>query len=394
MRRRLPLALLLLVLLAVTFFFTGLAAVVDGRMNRLTTPPPYRASPAATEMLRRLEVVDLHADALLWPRDLLTRNTRGHVDLPRLREGHVTLQVFSAVTKTPRGLNYERNDGSTDNVTLLAMAQRYPFRAWFSLRERAQWQAARLAAAVQESAPPGGTPGLVLVRSVRDLDSLLAARAGGGDAPVGALLATEGLHPLEGRLENLDTLMAAGYRMFGFTHFFDNEVGGSAHGVAKGGLTPFGRAVVDRLDSLGGIIDLAHASQPLLDDVLAHTRRPVVVSHTGVQGTCPGVRNLSDLQLRRIAAGGGVVGIGYWDAAVCDVSPVGVARAIAYAVRVAGDDHVALGSDFDGATTTPFDATGSAQLVEALQGAGLSESQIGKVMGKNALALLRRLLTP
>ncbi len=384
---------LVIVAAALAFLFLGAAQLADRRLNRLTADGPYPASSAAKARLTTLNVVDLHSDALLWPRDLLDRHSHGHVDLPRLREGHVALQVFSSVTKTPRGLNYESNDDKSDNVTLLAIAQRYPLRAWFSLRERAQWQAARLQDAVRRSVVDG-RPTLFLVRTARDLDSLLARRVKEGDVPVGALLATEGLHPIEGKLENLDTLAAAGYRMFGFTHFFDNEVGASAHGKSKAGLTPFGREVVARLDSLGLIIDLAHSSPKLFDDVLSLTRRPVFVSHTGVQGVCPGVRNLSDEQLKRVAAGGGIVGIGYWDGAICSPTAQSFAKSVAYAIRVAGEDHVSLGSDFDGATTTPFDATGMATVVDALQQEGLSDAQIEKVMGGNALRLLHTLLPP
>ncbi len=156
----------------------------------------------------------------------------------------------------------------------------------------------------------------------------------------------------------MDRLFDAGFRITGLTHFFDNEVGGSAHGLEKGGLTPFGRQVVARLEAHGMLIDLAHASKPLIDDVLAMARRPVLVSHTGVTGTCPGPRNLSDDHLKRIAATGGVVGIGYWDGAVCVPSVPNIVKAIRYAVDQVGVAHVALGSDFNGATRTPFDVTG------------------------------------
>ncbi|MEP7345381.1 MAG: membrane dipeptidase, partial [Gemmatimonadaceae bacterium] len=187
---------------------------------------------------------------------------------------------------------------------------------------------------------------------------------------------------------------AAGYRMFGLTHFFDNEVGGSAHGEGKGGLTPFGRDVIARLDSLSLIIDVAHASPALIDDVLKLSTRPVVVSHTGVQGTCPGLRNLSDDQLRRIAAKGGVVGIGFWDGAICQPTLANAAKAIVYAIKVAGEDHVSLGSDFDGTTTVPIDASGYPRLTQALLDAGLTNRQIALVMGENALRVFRDLLPP
>ncbi|HEX4934742.1 MAG TPA: membrane dipeptidase, partial [Gemmatimonadaceae bacterium] len=354
--RKLPVVLALLVAVGLVVFFTRGADMADRSMNTLLAPGPYTGPASVDTLLGSLDVVDLHADALLWPRDLLERHDHGHVDVPRLQEGHVALQVFSVVSKTPRGINYDRNTAETDNITILAIAERYPFRAWFSVFERARWQGARLRDAIARSDARGDSA-LRLIRTRGDLASLLAARRRGRPV-IGALLATEGLHPLEGRLEHLDSLAADGFRMLGFTHFFDNEVGGSAHGVSKGGLTPFGRAAVARMDSLGLVIDVAHASPRLVDDILATTRRPVVVSHGGVQATCPGPRNLSDDQLRRIAAGGGVVGIGYWDGAICEPTAAAFARAVAHAMRVAGEDHVALGSDFDGSTAVPFDASG------------------------------------
>ena len=88
------------------------------------------------------------------------------------------------------------------------------------------------------------------------------------------------------------------------THFFDTEIGGSAHGVSRSGLTPLGREWVARMEAKKMVIDLAHASPATLDDVLKIATRPVVVSHTGVRGTCDNERNLSDAQLRGIYASG------------------------------------------------------------------------------------------
>ena len=144
----------------------------------------------------------------------------------------------------------------------------------------------------------------------------------------------------------------------------------------------------DSMERVGMLVDLAHAAPQLIEDVLQMARRPIVVSHTGVQGTCVGVRNLNDDHLRRIAATGGVVGIGYWDAAVCEITPASVARAIVYAVSIAGEDHIALGSDWDGAVTTSFDATDLVRITNALLDAGMSESVVAKVMGENLLRLL------
>src|SRR6266566_2838827 len=357
--RRTSLALAAVVGLAAVGFFGFVPAYMDGQLNRVASHPPYVVSEAASRLHHQLTIADLHSDVLLWPRDLLRRNSRGHTDVPRLIAGNVALQVFSAVTKVPKGLNYERNQGTSDQLTLLLVAQRWPPATWTSLSQRALYEARKLRAA--------------------------AARSAGG-------LSIEGLHALDGRLDMVDTLYAAGYRIMGLAHFFDNEVAGSAHGVAQGGLTPLGRQVVQRMESLGILVDLAHASPRTVDDVLAMARRPVVVTHTGVKGTCPGPRNLSDDQIRRIAATGGVIGIGYWDGAVCEIDPASVARAIRYASRIAGIDHVALGSDFDGATRTYFDASDLVLVTDALLAVGFREDEIRRIMGGNVVRLLLQAL--
>jgi microsomal dipeptidase-like Zn-dependent dipeptidase len=120
--------------------------------------------------------------------------------------------------------------------------------------------------------------------------------------------------------------------------------------------------------------------------------RPVVVSHTGVRGTCDNQRNLSDAQLAAISSNGGIIGIGFWETAVCGADAHAIARAIAHAINVAGFEHVALGSDFDGAVTTPFDATGLPQITQAMLDAGLDQTAIEGVMGGNVRRMLKRAL--
>jgi microsomal dipeptidase-like Zn-dependent dipeptidase len=360
--------------------------IVETRMNRVLRPGPYAASARAVALHRRLVVADLHADTLLWGRDLLARGTRGHVDVPRLLEGGVALQAFTVVTKMPRGASIEKNTGDSDAITLLMVARGRPPRTWTSLRERALDQAAAFEGA---SARSGGR--FVRLLAKADLEAVLEQRAR-GEAVVGGFLGLEGAHALEGRAEAVDALADAGFRMMGLTHFFDNEVAGSAHGARKGGLTELGREAVRRMEARGVLVDLAHASATTIDDALAMARRPVVVSHTGVRGTCDNARNLSDRQLRAVAAKGGVVGIGFWPTATCGADSRAIARAIVHAVRVAGPDHVALGSDFDGAVATPFDATGVPLVTEALLEAGLDEETVGRVMGGNVVRLLRATL--
>jgi len=176
------------------------------------------------------------------------------------------------------------------------------------------------------------------------------------------------------------------------THFFDNEWGGSAHGVNKTGLTDKGREMIRRMEARGMLVDVAHAAPRTVDDVLSVATRPVIDTHTGVRGTCDHIRNLSDEQVRGIAATGGVVGIGYWDTATCGTDARAVARSIRYASNLAGVEHVALGSDFDGAVKEPFDTTGLVEITDALIAEGFSDDEIRMIMGGNIIRLLSQSL--
>jgi membrane dipeptidase len=348
-----------------------------------TTGAPYRPSDRALALHRTLWVADLHADSLLWGRDLLVRGERGQVDIPRLREGNVALQVLAASTKSPRHLNIERNDDSSDDVVLLALALGWPPATWRRLLPRALYLASR---ADRFAARSDGA--FRLIRTRDDLTSYETARAADTSLTAG-LLAIEGAHALDGDPTNVDVVADAGFRMMSPSHFFDNEFGGSAHGVEKGGLTDAGREMVRRMEARRMLVDLAHASVATIDDVLAMSTRPVVASHTGVRGVADNVRNLSDEHVRSIAATGGMVGIGFWPTASGGDDAGAIARSIRYAVNIAGPDHVGLGSDFDGAVPVPFDASGLVQITDALIDAGLDDETIGKVMGGNA----RRVLT-
>ncbi|HEY7970937.1 MAG TPA: membrane dipeptidase [Candidatus Limnocylindrales bacterium] len=363
-----------------------LSARTERRLNRIADPGPYVLPAAVADLHERLTVVDLHADSLLWGRNLLRRSDRGSVDFPRMVEGNVALQVFAVATKVPRHLNYERNDDRTDDVTLVALVQGWPAASWRSLLARAEHQAGRLRRMAADS---GGQ--LTLIRTAGDLDRHLERRAGDPTLAAG-LLAIEGAHALDDEVLNLDRLDSADYRMVGLAHFFDNAFAGSAHGVDGGGLTPAGRDLIAALERRQILVDVAHASEATIDDVLRVATRPVVASHTGVRGVADHGRNLGDDQLRRIAATGGIVGIGFWPAACGGETVDWIARSIAHAVAVVGADHVALGSDWDGAVTVPFTAAGMGLLTGALVGHGLDETQIGAVMGGSAIRLLRETL--
>ncbi len=387
LRKRLWVPLVALAIAAIGFFGV-LPGYVEGSMNVVDGKPLIKVSDEARTLHKTLSIVDLHSDSLMWDRDINDRATRGHMDLPRLAEGNVALQVFSSVTKTPKGQNYDANGADTDNITLLTIAQLQPMRTWSSLLERSLYHAQKL----DRFARANGK-NLRTMFMNEEIDVLLRVR-GRGMPLIGAMLSIEGLQNLEGKAANLDRLYAAGFRMAGLTHFFDNELAGSMHGMKKGGLTPFGRDIVQRMEAKGMIVDIAHCSQKCVTEILAMATRPVVSSHGGVQATCKVNRNLSDDHIRGLAKTGGVIGIGYWDAAICDTSPRAVAKAMRHVRDLVGIDYVALGSDYDGATTVRFDTSQLVQVTQALIDEGFSHDEIRAAMGGNALRVLRAGIAP
>jgi len=386
MRKWLLGGLALLLLAAIAFFIVA-PGYVENSMNKVE-PVALKITPRARALHATLQIADMHADTLLWKRSLLARSDRGQVDLPRLIAGNYALQVFSSVTKTPKHQNYDANSADTDNITSLAIADLQPVRTWGSLLERSLWHATKLQRYADTS-----NGQLRLIRTPADLDRLLADRTAGRKV-VGAMLSIEGLQDLEGKLANLDKLHDAGFRMAGLAHFFDNDVAGSMHGTAKGGLTPLGAQVVRRMEALGMVVDVAHSSHATIAQVIAMAHRPIVSSHGGVQATCKVNRNLTDDEIRGIAKTGGVIGIGYWDAAICTTKPEGAATAIAHVRDLGGIYHVGLGSDFDGAVTTGFDSSQLAAVTQALIDRGFSDADIAKVMGGNVLRVLRAGIAP
>ncbi|TAL34762.1 MAG: peptidase M19 [Spirochaetes bacterium] len=385
--RKVLIGLGVVIALFILVFFIYLPADLDGKWNYGYTKGPYKVSPAAAGLHKRILVADMHNDSLMWNRNLLVRNTRGYIDVPRMQEGNIALQNFMAVTKTPRGMNIDHNDGSTDNITILAVAELWPVSAWFSLKARALYQARKLNDLARDS---GGR--LSVITSADGLAKFLERRARETDIVAG-VLGIEGTQVLEGDPGNIAAIFDAGYRVVGLTHFFDNEMAGSMHGMTKGGLTEKGKEMLRIADQKKMIIDLAHSSSKTIDDVLALSTRPPIVSHTGVKGTVNNNRNLSDDQLRRISAKGGLIGIGFWEEAVGPITSLdATVRAIRYAVKVAGIDHVGLGSDSDGSVPMPFESSGMALLTEALMKEGFSDTEIGKIMGGNQIAFYRKWL--
>ncbi len=373
--------------LSLGLFLVFAPGIVDKGQNIVVEHQPYAISPQAAELHSSLMIGDWHGDSLLWMRNLSERYDYGHLDFPRMQQGNLGLQMFTTVTKSPSGLNYELNQADArDDITLLAIAQRWPTATWTSLTERALFQAEKLYKLAARD-----PDNLMLIRSRMELADFLERRQS-NPTLIGGLLGTEGSHALDGDLENIQRLFNNGFRMMSLQHFFDNKLGGSLHGTSGGGLTQFGRDAVAEMLALGIMLDVSHSSEQVVVDTLAITDKPLIVSHTGFQGHCESPRNISDKLMQQIAAAGGLIAVGFWEGAICGNSPATVAEAIVYGIGLVGEDHVALGSDFDGSVTTSFDGSELAAITEALLQANLSEQQIRKVMGDNMLLYLQTYL--
>lgn len=369
---------LILLTLVVTIFLTFAPAVVDKSMNPVTAHAPYTASQEARALHRSLVIGDWHADTLLWNRDIAKQHDYSHVDIPRLQAGNVSLQMFTTVTKSPSGLNYDKNSAAAaDSITKLAIAQRWPLRTWNSLTERALHQANKLHRFEKDNSDD-----LMIIKSKADLARFKARRTT-NNTLVGGLIGTEGSHALDGKLENVQTLFDAGFRMMSLQHFFDNKLGASLHGISQTGITQFGRDVVATIDALDIILDVSHSSENVVADVLSFYPKPVVVSHTGFKGHCDTARNITDTLMQRIATKGGLIAVGYWDGAVCGDKPSDVVAAMKYGLSLVGENHLSLGSDFDGTVTTSFDTSELVAVTDEMLKAGFTETQIRKIMGGN-----------
>lgn len=314
-----------------------------------------------------MKAIDLHADTTLWMRwldyDLLREHRPplpraawgGHVDAPRMRKGGLGTQFFGLVSVPGIDLDF------------------------FAAVSR---QAALVEQTIERS-----DGALVAARSAEEITRADA------EGRLSVLLGIEGAHSLDGRAENLDALAARGARYLGLLHFSANPAGFPAYGWGRDdarGLTPWGRALVERCDALGVIVDLAHINRRGFFDALERTKNPVFVSHTGVRGVHEHWRNLDDEQLRAVAARQGAVGVIFAPRFLGRDGVEAVADHVEHIVKVAGEDGPALGSDWDGMivpTTGLRDASELPNLAHALE-ARFPARVVEKVLWGNALRVI------
>ena len=358
--------------------------LADRALNRVSVRPPYHFPPEVAALHRELPVVDLLVATPLFRRDVLARRRTGHVDLPRLVEAGVRLVGFSLATRFPD----RRGTLSAPHFWSLGLPRS-------ALRRDMAIAHALIGRIERWEGDSGGR--LRLVRTSADLDRL-ASEPG----VVGAFIGVQGGHVLEGRLENVAALHARGVRMLALSHVMDNELAGSNTGRRRGGLTGFGREVVGELERVGIVVDLAHASPAAIREAVPLLRRPFFVSHTGFRRLSgrrsrilrysPATRNLSDEDARLVAEAGGVIGITCSSLLLGGDGVHDVIRAFRHAAELVGVEHVALGSDFDGALRMVFDVTGLPLLTEGLLRAGFDRADLGLMLGGNALRVLRAVM--
>jgi membrane dipeptidase len=304
-------------------------------------------------------VVDGHCDTLgdvlEGKRTLAERSALGHVDLPRLRAGGVTAQIFACFTPVHE---YHRS------------ATRYAMRMLDGLH-------------LAIDAHPDQ---LLLATSAGDI------RRAKAESKIAGILGLEGAEPLGDSLAVLRGFHRLGVRVLGLTWNFRNDV---ADGVMEGrlaqGLSPFGLQVIEECNRLGVLIDVSHLAPAGLEDVLRVSQQPIIASHSNARALCDNPRNLSDAQIEAIAGHGGLIGVTFVDAFLhrpaSEAAVDHVLEHIDYLVRIAGPDHVMLGSDFDGADMPQGleDATRYPVLTAGMAARGHSEAVIRGVLGQNFL---------
>lgn len=331
-----------------------------------------------------LPIFDGHNDSLTREpyEDLSRRRSEGHLDLPRMREGGIRGGIFAIFTPSP---------GEESKQVKLGDGGAYAEPLAPPVSQAAA--AAHATAAAERLFDLERDGALAVARTIADLDAAFE----GEEAPV-AVLHLEGAEALDPGLESLGRWHEQGLRSLGPVWSRANAFG---HGVPFAfpsspdvgpGLTDRGIALVEACSELGILVDLSHLNEAGFWDVARLDAGPLVASHSGAHALCAASRNLTDPQLGAIADSGGLVGIVFATpflrsdfADDADTPLELIAEHARYVADRIGPEHVALGSDFDGATIpAPLrDAAGLPKLVEALRDAGFDGAELEAICWRN-----------
>ncbi|MBL1229333.1 dipeptidase [Enterococcus sp. BWB1-3] len=244
---------------------------------------------------------------------------------------------------------------------------------------------------------------------IKPVKSYADIQANQNDNLMSALLTMEEGAPVCGDLKKLEEFYQEGVRMMTLTWNYLNEIGfpnaaffneeTQTLTTAQQGLTEQGTAIVQRMEQLGMIIDVSHGSDQLVEDVLTHTKKPFVASHSNARAVCSHFRNLPDPLIKKIAERGGVIGINYFDLFLKEENRfVSLTDAFIAHVNhfhtIGGIDCIGLGSDFDGIPVSSElpDASSVTKLYQALDQAGYSSGEVEKIFTGNVLRLYKECL--
>ena len=384
---RLPAAVLLLALSA--------AACADEPRTAGATPPPAAAAPPDTTDrtaggavgLPDSTVARLIAEDPLWERAL-----RVHYDAVVV-DGHVDTPTLMLDEGYAFGERHAPESGRA-HVDLPRMAEGGLDAAFFSLfvsqhyGEGARATARATAMLDEVERQLASLDGAEIARTAADVRRI----AGEGRAAV--LLGLEGGHALQADTAVLRDLARRGVRYVTLTHTNTNAWADASTDVARwGGLNETGRQLVREMNRLGVLVDLSHVSDAAFADALAVTSVPVVLSHSSARSLHEHARNVTDDMLRALAENGGVVMVNFFPDYVTGGAATldDVLDHVEHVARVAGADHVGLGSDFDGVPVLPDgleDVTRLPWLTYGLLERGVSEADVRKILGGNVLRVL------
>ncbi|GHV95199.1 dipeptidase [Spirochaetia bacterium] len=367
-----------------------------------------------SDLQKNYQVIDLHCDSADMLRsgiDLRRPNPQGHVDLPRLKKGGVGIQVFAAYVPAviPQGEAFSFAAKKLDAISVFARSD----------------------------------PALVLAESAGDCEAALTS------GKIGILQAVENGLAIENSLDKLAELRRRKVRILTLVHSAHNAWAASCTGGEgmENGLSAFGEEVVVAMNDLGIIVDLSHSAESTFWAALKKSKKPVIASHSCAYALCAAPRNLKDDQLKALGDSGGLVGVNFfsgflsepyrraWETDCADITGEGrqgaeqfrqaripydapewrdfrdridsrlaerlspitvpfslIADHIDYAVNIAGEDAVGLGSDFDGIFAAPQNTGGSdcyPLLQKELESRGYSHERIEKIFSRNFLRVLR-----
>ncbi|AST58129.1 dipeptidase [Thermoanaerobacterium thermosaccharolyticum] len=310
-------------------------------------------------------IVDFHCDTLYLiqkdNRDITKKNDKGHIDLIRLDEGMVHLQVFATFIEP----EYVRKDAATKTLKMIDKL--------YQLMEK--------------------TDKIKLILSGKDVEEAK------NESKIGALLSIEGGEALEGDLALLRMFYKLGVRAMTLTWSLRNDLGDGILGSSDYGLTSFGKDVIKEMNRLGMIVDVSHLNERGFWDAINICEKPLIASHSDCKALCRHPRNLSDDQIKAIAAKGGVIGINFCPDFLRDddnASVEDVLDHIEHIVNLVGVEHVGFGSDFDGIEKTPFgldDAASFPKILDGLKKRGFKDDEINSISHDNFERIIKEILS-